>query len=391
MFGLTIPQNYLPYLDYAPLFLLSLAVSFLLTPIVGIIARKLRILGLPPSMRKGAKPSDFRHLEKQPTPLLGGIAVVLPLIILTVSNISPSQEISALLLAVTVLAVMGIIDDFHELSGRAQLFIQCGVALFLCATTIDISLLNNPLNGVIPLDQHVLTGSFLGFDLRFLIPGDFVLFAWILICTLAVKFSSGTDGLMEGNSLIASVIFFLLSVRFNEHGTAVVSSIFAGLLLGFLVFNFYPAKIWSGSPGKSTFGFILAVLSVISGTKFATAIVILLLPLVDFVFVVTRRFLVHRPKNPLELLSISDKSHFHHRLLELGLSERRIAFIEYLATGILGTIALAMAGTMKASLVLAVGVVLFGTIFVIPALVRRAGLKRPSSPTPESPESKYSY
>ena len=316
---LTIPESYDRYLEYLPLFGIAVLVSFLLTPIAGWIARKLKIIAYPPSMRTGGKQSDFRHLEKPPTPLLGGLAVIIPFIALTLMNTNPSPELSALLIAISILFLMGIVDDTHELSGRTQLIVQVAAALFLCASAIDLRLVSNPFGGSIQLDQLTYEGTIGSFIYSIVLPGDLFLFAWIIICTIAVKFSGGTDGLMEGNSLIAAIIFFLLSVRFLNPMTATVSIVFAGLILGFLFFNFYPAKIRSGSSGKSTYGFILAVLSLLSGAKFATAILILLLPIVDFFVVIIRRYIKHKPHNPLQLLSISDRTHLHHQLLELGL------------------------------------------------------------------------
>lgn len=392
MIDIDIPQNYERYIQYAPIFLTSVATSFLLTPVIGFIARKLNILGFPPSMRKGKKKSDKRHLEKQPTPLLGGLAVIIPFIILTLSNTSPSHEITALLIAVGILAVMGMIDDRHELSGGVQLAVQILVAIFLAASIIDIPYVSNPLGGVIQLDQASIEGSLWGIDMRFLIPGDILLVAWIIICTVAVKISSGTDGLMEGNSFIASFLFFLLSIRYINEQIAIVSIIFAGLILGFLFFNFYPSKIWSGSTGKSTYGFVLAVLSVLSGAKLATAIMILLLPIADLFIVMIGRYREHKPKNPLKLLTISDQTHLHHKLLSLGLSERRVAFIEYIITATLGAVALALSGTYKAFLFLITAVFTSAFIMSLSYFIQKRSEPPPETPRDDrTPEAKYSY
>ena len=171
--------------------------------------------------------------------------------------------------------------------------------------------------------------------------------------------------------------------------TATASVIFAGLILGFLFFNFYPAKIWSGSTGKSTYGFILAVLSVLSGAKLATAILILLLPITDFVLVVIGRIRNHNVKNPLDILGISDRTHLHHKLLDLGYSERRIAFFEYLITGLLGAIALATTGAYRAFVLLSSIVVIAAFIMLLTRYIRTR--QRESRAVEESPEKRYSY
>ncbi len=384
-----LPDVYTKYLEYLPIFSLSVLAAFFLTPIAGWIARKFNVIANPPSMRLGLKSSDVRHLEKQPTPLLGGIAIIIPLIVLSFVTTNPTPEITALFIAISILFLMGIIDDIHELSGRTQLVVQVLAALFLSFSVIDLTHIGNPFGGIIPLDQLVYIHNIGSFLISIVLPGDLLLLAWILVCTIAVKFSGGTDGLMEGNSLIAGLIFFLLSVRFIFPVIATVSIIFSGLMLGLLFYNFYPAKIRSGSSGKSTYGFILAVLSMLSGAKFATAIVILLLPLTDFFVVLIRRYLKHRPKNPFELLNISDKTHLHHQLLELGMSEKTIAFTEYAVTGVLGLFALAISGTYKAFLILAAILIVFTFITFLSG---RAERKRISAPPQDgSPESKYSY
>lgn len=382
--------QYQQYLAYLPVFAFSILVALLTTPIAGYIARKLKVLGYPPSMRNGNKASDTRHLEKQPTPLLGGLAVIVPFVILILVNSSPGPEIVILLIAVSILTLMGVIDDIHELSGTTQLIVQLFVGFMVIASVIDLPLINNPLGGTIRLDQVSYAGTLLGFDYSLLLPGDIFLLLWIIICTVSVKVSSGTDGLMEGNSLIASLVFFILSVRYLNSGTALASITFAGLILGFLFFNFYPAKIWSGSAGESSYGFILAIIGVLCGGKSATAIMVLLLPIVDFAIVLVGRYVTHTPENPLKIVSISDKTHLHHKLLDLGLSERRVAMTEYVITAMLGAIALAATGALRAFALLGSVALIGGAILFITTYVNKKKEKQLSRP-PESPEARYSY
>jgi len=392
MISIPIPENYQRYADYAPLFFLSLSISFILTPIIGFIARKLNIVGKPPSMRAGTKPSDYRHLEKQPTPLLGGIAVLLPFIFLILIHTQPSPSIIYFLASISILLVGGIIDDKYEVSFKFQLFYQILAALIILISPINLTFINNPVNGNVPLDFTTFNGSLLGLPVDIVFPGDIILLGWILTCMNAVKWVGGTDGLMEGNSLIASFILFILSIRFLAFDTATIAIIFSGLICGFLFFNFYPAKIRSGSPGKSSYGFILAVLSVLGGAKIATAIIILMLPLIDFAWVVIRRILIHRPKKISSILAISDQTHLHHKLLQLGFSEPKVAFIEYSATVILGIIALAFTGAMNAFATLSALILVIGIIALIHALVTRRKENPPQEKEDtETPESKYSY
>lgn len=393
MIDIQIPTAYQPAFSFLPYFGVAFAVSFVITPIVGYIARKFRIIALPASMRRGDKPSDYRHLEKQPTPLLGGVAVILPFLVLALIHTKLTPTVSYLLLGTSLLFAMGVIDDMFELPGWVQLLTQFFVALLICLSPINISFINNPFGqGSINLDLLSLTHNLGSIPIDLVLPGDILLGAWILICINAVKWMSGTDGLMEGNSFIGFTTLFIVALRFQNDTVAAYSIILAGCLLGFLFFNFYPAKIWSGSPGKSTLGFLLAVLSVMLGAKFAAGLIILMLPLVDFVWVLVGRIIRHKPKNVLHMLSISDKTHLHHRLLAHGYSERHIAFFEYMISIALGSLTLALSGALKASIVIFI-VLIVAVILSLTSIVsrHRQEVAREKKMERKSPEARYSY
>lgn len=388
---MTIPTEYEKYLNYLPEFLLAFVVSFILTPIVGYIARKLVIVGLPSSMREGTKPSDFRHLEKQPTPLLGGLAVTLPLIILILIHTSPSSQIIFFVLALLLLVIMGVIDDSLDLSGRLQLLTIVIAATIVAISPLNLDEIRNPLGVNIDLDTFKWTSTLIGLPIEFVWPGDLLMILWISICSIAIKVSAGTDGLMEGNTLISTIIIFILAIRFQIWDSAMISVLFVGLILGFLLYNFYPAKIRSGSVGKSSYGFILATISVSVGAKLATSILILLLPILDFTWVLIGRYRKHKPKNILSILGISDQTHLHYRLLHLGLSETQVSFTEYLITTVFGAITLAVSGALRAFVILMgfIGIAVFIAYITI-----REGKKQKTKEEnieKESPEKKYSY
>lgn len=389
---ISIPENFQRYTDYLPLFFLSLSISIILTPIIGHIARKLNIVANPPSMRTGTKPSDYRHLEKQPTPLLGGIAILTPLIVLILIHTKPTPSIIYFISSIAVLLVGGLIDDKYEVSFKFQLFYQFAAALLILISPINLTLISNPVNGTIPLDLATFNGHIFNLPIDIVFPGDIIFMVWILICINAVKWVGGTDGLMEGNSLITSFILFILSIRFLAFDNATIAIIFSGLLAGFLFFNFYPAKIRSGSSGKSSYGFILAVLSVLCGAKFATAIIILMLPLIDFTWVIIRRIVVYQPKKISAILAISDQTHLHHKLLQLGLSEPQVALVEYAATATLGATALAFTGAVHSFAVLSSLIIVIVAITLIRKLVKKREDQPAREKDPdETPESKYSY
>lgn len=390
MFAFEIPTVYQRYIDYLPYMGAALVLSFILTPIVGYIARKLKVITLPTSMRRKTKISDFRHLEKQPTPRLGGVAVIIPLIVLTLIFGDLTPQVMFLLAGLLLLFVQGVVDDFFELSGRYQLLGHVLVAAFIAFSAINVEYVTNPFGPTINLNLYSLKFTPLGIPFDLVFPGDIFLFFWIVITINAVKWVSGSDALMEGNSFLCAITLFILSVRLGSSDTALISILFAGAILGFLPFNFNPSKILSGSAGKSTFGYLLAVLSILSDTKIATAIIILMLPLMDFVWVIFDRMRTHKLRNPLKLLAISDMSHLHHRLLELGLNERQVAYVEYTICGVFCALALAATGARKA-LLLIVTIIIISTFMALirlfPDIFRKQ--KRPESD--KTPESRYSY
>jgi UDP-GlcNAc:undecaprenyl-phosphate GlcNAc-1-phosphate transferase len=385
-----ISASYEKYFQYLPEFLLALATSFILAPIFGYIARKSMIVGFPPSMRERKKTSDFRHLEKQPTPLLGGLAVTLPLIVLILIHTAATPQIIFLIFSLLLLVIMGIFDDVFELSGRAQLITILIAAIIISISPFNFEDITNPMGGMIDLSSHKWVGSFIGMPLEFVWPGDLLMIFWILACSISVKVSAGTDGLMEGNTLISTVIMFILAIRFEIRDAAMISTLFSGLLIGFLIFNFYPAKIRSGSVGKSSYGFILAILSISVGARVATSILLLLLPIIDFIWVLIGRYRKHKPKNIFSILAISDQTHLHYRLLHIGLSELQVAFSEYLITLTLGAIVLAASGALRAFVILVglIAIVVF-VIYITSRERKKQTIKRGENE--ESPEKKYSY
>jgi UDP-GlcNAc:undecaprenyl-phosphate GlcNAc-1-phosphate transferase len=390
MFTNLFPESYQRYLDYLPLFLTSFVISLFLTPLVGYIARKLKIVANPPSMRDGSKPSDYRHLEKPPTPLLGGVAVLIPLIIMSLIHTELTPILTYFLVSVGIILLGGIIDDKFEISYRQQIFFHILAATLIVLSPINLTFINNPFNGALNLNWIEISQQLGSIPLEIILPGDLILFGWVIICINAVKWVSGTDGLMEGDSFFSSVTLFILSLRIQSHTAASLSIIFGGLTLGFLFYNFYPARIRSGSAGKTAYGFILAVLSVMSGAKIAVGIIILMIPLLDFIWVIIGRIKQHKPKSLSALMRISDQTHLHHKLLKLGLTEPQVALLEYFMSAVLGAVALFISGAMNAFAWFATSIGGLLVLFIISRLLQRKS-KNHTKDKDASPESKYSY
>lgn len=157
-------------------------------------------------------------------------------------------------------------------------------------------------------------------------------------------------------------------------------------MISLLYFAYPSPKIMSGSSGKSIYGFLIAILALISGVKFSTTLMLLALPIIDALYVIIYRSFKYKPKNPLELMKINDTSHLHHRLLKLDLTSKQVLLIETVLSLVIGSLAILTTGALRYF------ALIFGIAFVISFIVfinYRANKKEESKE--KSPESKYSY
>lgn len=342
----------------------SLFLSLLMTPWIALLAKKYGAVQEPPEIvlkkiqeqrEQGLSDAEYeaklqaarRRLDKPTLIMWGGIAYVLPfllvsgIILLTSKTINlPLSDLSTYIMwfvTIGILFVVGILDDVFEFSGKVQFIFHLLAALLFVLSPLDVNGFRNPFGGAyVHTDWWVFSAGTLPWLLRFVFPGDLLFFFWVLPLMNGIKWQAGTDGLMEGNTAIALVMLFIVSFMFNQPASALFSITLAGAMLGFLYYNFYPNKILSGSAGKSALGFIVAGIAVIGGSKFAISLIVFAIPLFDMFWVLLRRIIYYRPKSPFQLFLISNRFHFHHQLLKLGYSEKKIAFLEYGVTAGLG-------------------------------------------------------
>lgn len=171
------------------------------------------------------------------------------------------------------------------------------------------------------------------------------------------------DGLVTGISAIGALVLFALSLspEVNQPQTALLAITFCGALLGFLILNTYPAKIFLGESGSTFAGFMLAILAVVSGGKIATAILVMGLPILDMIWVIVQR--VFHGQSPFQ----GDRRHLHYRLTDLGFSEAQAVLFLYAITGIFGATALFLQSMGKLiALVILVGVmaIIITSVFI---------------------------
>jgi UDP-GlcNAc:undecaprenyl-phosphate/decaprenyl-phosphate GlcNAc-1-phosphate transferase len=337
-------------LPIVAVFVLAAAVALLTTPLVRRTMVRRGIVDRP----------DARRVNTRPIPRAGGIAIAagflviaLPFVLLneamgwvpTPLSIEPS-DLVALFLGGLAAAVMGVLDDLFDLRARWQLGGQVGLALLAVALGIGIAVINNPFGeGVIRFSRPFSIG---------------LTVFWIVGMINSINWIDGLDGLSSGIALIASVTLGLISLttQVGQPLIAVLCFALAGALAGFLRWNFHPAKIFSGTTGVQFVGYTLAVLSILGSAKVAVALLVLGVPIIDTFWIIVGRLSQRRsPFTP-------DRSHIHHRLLDLGLSHRDTVLVIYAICAALGIIAMLVSDVTQAYAFISVfilsGLVLFG-------------------------------
>lgn len=323
------------YQDYLGIIGIGFVVALLLTPITGAIAFRLNALDHPTEQRDRNDKTRDRRIHNESTPLLGGVAVMIAFVIGVLAAVGTglislnSQQLVFLGLGLAVVIILGVADSVTDVSPKYQLLLQILAALLPILGGIKIELIEI-LNISIDLSQPAFSIPIEQYTLQINPLADVFTLIWIVAIVNAINWVSGIDGLAGFISLIAALTLMFLGVRFEAVLAATLAASLAGAVLGFLPFNFPPARTFNGTVGDMGQGYLLAILAIISGAKLSVSLIILALPLIDAIWVLGGRFLRHRHefKSPLDILHINDKTHLHHRLLELGLGVRQVLFLE---------------------------------------------------------------
>jgi len=295
-------------------------------------------------------------LKRGPIPYYGGLVIVVVFVLSVLIFVPLNSHVIGLLAGGILIATISFLDDMFNVSPRIRLFVQFLAGLIIVVSGIGISSIANPLGGDIILDQFNLTFQIGTTVVQIaLLAGLFTIF-WIILIINTMNFLDGLNGLVSGVTFIAAITFFSLSI--GEHNVidqttiATLSIIIAGSVLAFWLFNFHPAKILLGDTGSMFLGFIIAVFAIYSGGKVATAFLVLGFPILDAFWVITRR-IVHG-KSPMQ----GDLKHLHHRLLEVGLTERKALLFIYFLCMIFGGSAIFLGTTQKLFLMIAMGMIM---------------------------------
>jgi UDP-GlcNAc:undecaprenyl-phosphate GlcNAc-1-phosphate transferase len=295
-------------LIYVVLSVIALIFSLILTPIVKWIAIKIGAVDKP----------DERKVHTGIMPRMGGLAIYLSLLVTYIIgilflNIPENNMVTGLFVGGTIIIFVGILDDRFQISPWMKLLGQLIATSSLLFFDLTLKTIHLPfVNGEVSLGLLSIPITFL----------------WVIGITNAMNLIDGLDGLAAGVCSIAALSFFAVSLMLGNTVVAIISIILFGSLLGFLKYNFHPAKIFMGDTGSLFLGFILATVSLLELKKigvisFLFPIFILGLPISDTLFAIIRRKLNNMP------ISKPDKKHLHHCLIDLGFSHKKTVLVMY--------------------------------------------------------------
>ncbi len=307
--------------------ILALSVGFLVafasTPTVIALANKIKAIDIP---------KDSRRVHNKPIPLIGGLAIFYGFVVSVLCFAVVDKALMGILVGSVIMVTVGVIDDMRTLDARIKLIFQLLSAFIVIYCGVDIEYIANPLSRWVG-PQYISLGLWK-------IP---ITMIWIVGITNAVNLIDGLDGLAAGVSTIASVALLSLTIISQNLNAAIVAAALAGAGFGFLPYNFNPAKIFMGDTGSTFLGFVLACISIQGVMKmyalvsFVVPVLILGLPVFDTLFAIIRRIIKRKP------IMAPDRGHLHHRLLDMGFSQKQTVTILYTLTSLLCLTAVVMA------------------------------------------------
>ena len=308
-------------------------VALISTPVVRTLAFRVGAVDVP---------KDARRMHDHPIPRMGGLAIFFGFILSVLLFLPLTEQLRGMLLGAVVIVILGIFDDIYALPAKPKFLVQILAALIAVLAGNRIFFLSNV--NVFSSDPYWYLGWLS-------IP---ISVFWIVGITNAVNLIDGLDGLACGVSTISSMTMLVIALMVSEPDVAVLMAALAGACLGFLPYNLNPARIFMGDTGSTFLGFILAVVSIQGLFKFYTIIsfavpfLMLGLPIFDTTFAILRR--LAKGQSPMT----PDRGHIHHRLIDMGFSQKQAVAVLYLISAILGlsAVVLTTSGVLKAMLFL---------------------------------------
>ena len=309
----------------------ALAISFAATPLVRRLAFVIGAVDVP---------RDNRRMHKVPIPRLGGLAIFIGFMVSVLLFVPITPEMRSILLGAVIIVVLGVVDDIMALPAMLKFVVQIIAALIPALGGVRILAFSNP-NIFSDNLYWVLDGLS--------IP---ITVLWIVGITNSVNLIDGLDGLANGVSAISATTMLLIALLISEAQVALVMAALVGACVGFMPYNLNPAKMFMGDTGATFLGYILATMSIQGLFKyyalisFVVPFLILGLPIFDTAFAFIRR--IAHGQSPMH----ADRSHIHHRLIDMGLSQKQAVATLYVISAILGlsAVVLTTSGEQRAML-----------------------------------------
>ncbi len=314
---------------------LTIAAAFLIafgtTPIVKQFAQRVGAMD---------NPGEARRIHDHPIPRMGGMAIFLGFLVSVILFAEITKPVQGILIGCVIIVAVGVLDDIVSLRWLIKLIAQVIAAVIAVAHGVTIEGIMNP--NVFAAENTLLIG-YLSIPVTVL---------WIVGITNAVNLIDGLDGLACGVSAISSVTMLIVALMVAEPNVALLLAALAGGCLGFIPYNFNPAKIFMGDTGALLLGYVLATVSILGLFKFYAVmtflvpIMALALPLFDTIFAIVRRVL--HGQNPMA----PDRGHLHHRLIDHGLSQKQAVAVLYSLSAMMGLTAVVICTTGKLRMIL---------------------------------------
>lgn len=365
--------------------LIAAVITFALTPVAMRAAWRLGVVDRP----------GGRRIHDRPIPLLGGVAILVGIVVAVLPNLEVDRRYASILIGAGLICLLGVVDDRFGIPPLPKLLGQIACAAIPVATGMTIDSITIPF-----IEPSTVSFGVFAYPLTMI---------FIVAVANVVNLADGMDGLAAGVCGISALTFAILALSLGRISAGVMAAAVAGACLGFLPWNFNPAKVFMGDSGALVLGFLLACVSIQGVMKTAAALslvfplVVLLVPILDTSFVILKRL-----KSGQSIAS-ADKNHFHHRLLRVGYTQRQAVGLLYAWSAVLAAFALAIRlfpyrteGTWN--LWPTIGLTAFGlialfvTYYVAVALeiikyrhLRRFGLLRHSAATDETPVPRPSF
>jgi len=284
--------------------LLTFIMSIMITPFIIKLAKRIGATDAP----------DERKVHVKVMPRLGGLGIYIAFLVGVLIFIDDYESIAPILIGSFIIVLTGFIDDLYTITPKVKLSGQLLAAIVTVIGGVKINYVT------IPIFDRIEFGFWA-------IP---VTVIWIIAITNAINLIDGLDGLAAGISSIALITISILSITMDNPLTALLGTLLLGSTLGFLVYNFHPAKIFMGDTGSLLLGYLISTFSIMGLFKNVTIlsliipVIILAVPIIDTFFAIIRRWVNKKP------LSAPDKMHLHHRLIHLGYSHKQTVLLIYL-------------------------------------------------------------